>query len=154
MEKSNKVKNITGNGTWESKYGMLFKFEVEFDNGDIGEYNSKSKDQNKFIIGQIANYDITSRESNGNTYYTIKPVSPQQPAYNAPKDLETSKKIARMSVLKCVTDLVIADHIKFDKLFEYAQLFEAYVEQGINPFDMMQSDNHNKTMQQGDALPF
>jgi hypothetical protein len=140
MEKTSKVIKVTGNGTWDSKFGTMYKFEVEFANFDIGEYSSKSKDQTKFVVGQEATYDITSREINGNTYYTVKPVQSQQftpgPSYGA-KDPETSKKIARMSVLKCTTDLVIAGHIKFDSLFQYAQFMEAYIESGVDAFGSM-----------------
>ena len=71
MEKKSKVNGVSANGTWDSKYGTMYKFEVSFENGDVGEYNSKTQDQTKFVIGQEAEYSITSREYNGNTFYTI-----------------------------------------------------------------------------------
>ena len=48
MNKKSKVTNVQASGTWEGKFGLMYKFEVEFENGDAGEYSSKSKDQNKF----------------------------------------------------------------------------------------------------------
>ena len=51
IKKSTPVR-ITGNGTWESQYGLFYKFEIEMANGDIGEYSSKSQDQTKFVQGQ------------------------------------------------------------------------------------------------------
>ena len=36
MKKST-VTRVAGNGTWEGKYGLMYKFEVEMENGDIGE---------------------------------------------------------------------------------------------------------------------
>lgn len=139
MEKTSKVIKVTGNGTWNSQYGTMYKFEVEFANFDIGEYSSKSKDQTNFVVGQEATYDITSREYQGNTFYTIKPVKAPAPSFGGggKYDAETSKKIARMSVLKCATDLIIAGHIKFDSLFEYAKLMEAYVDTGVDAFGSM-----------------
>lgn len=149
MEKKSKVTRVTGNGTWESKHGLLYKFEVEFENGDAGEYNSKSKDQTKFVVGQEAYYEITSREYNGNTYHTIKPA--QAPVQTAPSaggryDAETSKKIARMSVLKCATDLVIHEKIRLETIFEWAKMMEAYVDTGLNQIPVQ--DAHP------DGLPF
>ena len=47
-----KVVNVQSNGTWEGQYGTMFKFEVEMENGNIGEYSSKSEHQTKFIINQ------------------------------------------------------------------------------------------------------
>jgi hypothetical protein len=156
MEKTSKVTKVTGNGTWDSQYGTMFKFEIEFANNDIGDYNSKSKDQTNFVEGQDATYDISSKEYQGRTFYTIKPVKAQAPfnGGGGKYDSETSKKIARMSVLKCTTDLVIAGHIKFDALFEYAKLLEAYVETGVNAFGSMYAEAEEQKMQgKRDDLP-
>jgi hypothetical protein len=156
MEKTSKVTRVTGNGTWDSQYGTMFKFEVEFANNDIGDYNSKSKDQTNFVEGQDATYDISSKEYQGRTFYTIKPVKAQA-SFNGgggKYDAETSKKIARMSVLKCATDLVIAGHIKFDALFEYAKFMEAYVETGVDSFNTMYAQaEEQKTQGKRDDLP-
>jgi len=159
MEKTSKVTRVTGNGTWDSQYGTMFKFEVEFANNDIGDYNSKSKEQTNFVIGQEVTYDISSKEYQGRTFYTIKPVKAQQFSSSASfgaKDPETSKKIARMSVLKCTTDLVISGHVKFDLLFEYAKMLEAYVESGVDSFGSIYSETQQekvKAIGTRDELP-
>jgi len=41
MPKTSKVKSIQGNGTWEGKYGLMYKYEIVMENGDVGEYSSK-----------------------------------------------------------------------------------------------------------------
>lgn len=118
------VTSVTGNGTWDSKYGTMYKFEVSFDNGDAGEYNSKSQDQTKFVIGQEAEYTITSRDYNGNTYYTIKPAQPAGGytggGYKAKADPEKDKRIAKLAVLKSATELVVADKIGRQDIFVIA----------------------------------
>ena len=52
MNKKSKVTEVQSNGTWEGNYGTMYKYEIVFDNGDCGEYSSKSEDQTKFVIGQ------------------------------------------------------------------------------------------------------
>tara|TARA_R110000744_G_scaffold177689_2_gene296629 strand:+ start:693 stop:1220 length:528 start_codon:yes stop_codon:yes gene_type:complete len=69
--KNSIVKGVQSNGTYESKnYGLFYKYEVTFENGDSGEYSSKSDNQNKFIQGQEAYY---LAEQNANGYWRIKP---------------------------------------------------------------------------------
>jgi len=143
MEKKSKVTNVTSNGTWQSQYGTMYKNEIEFANGDIGEYNSKSQTQTNFIVGQETDYDITSREHQGNTFYTIKPVKVLTQAFGGggKTDPETSKKIARMSVLKCATDLVIANEIRLDEIITWAKTFESYIEDGTNAMPTLPPSN-------------
>lgn len=117
------VTSATGNGTWDSKYGTMYKFEIAFDNGDAGEYNSKSQDQNKFVVGQEAEYTISSRDYNGATYYTIKPAQPVggfSGGFKAKADPEKDRRIAKLAVLKSATELVVADKIGRQDIFVIA----------------------------------
>ena len=135
MEKTSKVTQVAGSGTWEGKYGVMYKFEVAFENGDAGQYLSKSQDQTKFKVGQEANYTIEGKEFNGQTYYTVKPVMAQQPFQGGggkpyQKDPETEKRITRMSVLKVAGDLVINGEVKLHDLTKVASFLEQYVMTG------------------------
>jgi len=135
MEKTSKVTQVAGSGTWEGKYGVMYKFEVSFENGDAGQYLSKSQDQTKFKVGQEANYTIEGKEFNGQTYYTVKPVMAQQPFQGGggkgyQKDPETEKRITRMSVLKVAGDLVINGEVKLHDLTKVASFLEQYVMTG------------------------
>jgi hypothetical protein len=133
MEKTSKVTQVVGNGTFESQYGTLFKFEVSFENGDSGQYNSKVQNQNKFALGQEVTYTIDSRDHNGRTYYTIKPIQaiPQgNRGGGYVKDPETDKRITRMSVLKVAGDLVINGEVELHDLTKVAQILEQYVISG------------------------
>lgn len=72
--KKSKVTRVTGNGTWEGSYGLMHKFEIEMENGDIGENLSKSSEC-KFIEGQETDYEFIDGQ-----YPKIKPVSNFQPS--------------------------------------------------------------------------
>lgn len=69
MNKKSKVTNVQSNGTWEGNYGTMYKYEIVFENGDCGEYSSKSQEQNKFVIGEEIDYTFT-----GGKFPKIKPV--------------------------------------------------------------------------------
>ena len=112
MTKTSIVKDIKSAGQpYTGQYGTLYGFYVTFENGDNGKYNSKSEDQNKFVVGQEATYDYIPREYNGKTYYTVKPVNPQ---YATPSNgtsqgggTHTSKdeSIIRQTALKAAAEL-------------------------------------------------
>ena len=74
--KKSKVIRVTSNGTWEGKFGLMYKFEIEMENGDIGENLSKSSEC-KFKEGQETEYDFTSGE-----WPKIKPVNNFVPQSN------------------------------------------------------------------------
>ena len=128
--KKSVVTQVAGIGHWDGQYGRMYKFEVAFENGDAGQYLSKVQDQTKFIQGREAEYQ---KETNDKGYVTIKPFAPQ-PNYtangSAPKDPETGKQIARMSVLKAACDLVVAGEVKLHDITYIAQIFERYVQTG------------------------
>ena len=127
------VTAVQANGTWNSNYGLMYKFEITFDNGDHGEYNSVKAEQDKFVTGVEAEYLKTSREYNGTTYYTIKPFS----NFNAGnstgggfkgKDPKTSRHILRMNVLQRAVDLAIADKIPLKDIPAIAEKFATWVQ--------------------------
>jgi len=148
MEKTSKVTSVTANGTFNSQYGMLYKFEVHFENGDSGEYASKSQAQTKFVDGQEATYTITSKQWNDRTFYTIKPAMAQAPSVGGgyaskPKDPETEKRITRMSVLKASIDLVTNGNIELRHALSYAKIFEAYVIDGTDLLSTQKTKTEN-----------
>ena len=130
------VTNVTANGSFDGQYGTLYKFEITFANGDSGEYASKSNPQTKFSVGVETDYTITDRTFKDRIYYKIAPVMAQPQgnsfAQKAPKDPETGKHIMRMSVLKVAGDLVINGDIKLHEILSYAQIFENFVNNGVD----------------------
>lgn len=146
MEKTSKVLSAQSNGSFESNYGTLYGFEVAFENGDVGNYNSKSKDQNKFIAGQEATYTIETKPTkNGKTFNAIKPVfSPQNnsrpmsqnnstPAssYGA-KSPETEARIIRMNALTSSVNFLKERNCDLKEILQVAETFISFINAEIN----------------------
>lgn len=72
MEKKAKVTKVTKFDKVDN-YGNT-SYSVEFENGDKGFFTTKSPDQKQFIIGNVADYDITehTKKDNSGTYNKIK----------------------------------------------------------------------------------
>jgi hypothetical protein len=133
MIKTSKVKKVQANGTWEGKFGMMYKFEVEFEDGNAGEYSSKSQDQDKFIEGQEMEYEFID----GN-FPKIKPV------YHKPdfvsgssngvykKDDTVQKLIVKQSSLKAAVDFC-DDTSSLKDVIKVAQEFVDWVMEDKKP---------------------
>ena len=72
-----KIKNIQGDGSWESNYGTLYSFEYEFEDGTVLKANHKTQ-QSPFQIGQEAEYEITKQNEYGKSGKVKKPEQKQQ----------------------------------------------------------------------------
>lgn len=160
MEKTSKVLSAQSNGSFESAYGTLYGFEVAFENGDVGNYNSKSKDQNKFVAGQEATYTIENKPTkNGKTFTTIKPVFGTQQNYSRPmqnnstpaqsygaKSPETEARIVRMNALTSSVNFLKERNCDLKEILEVAETFISFINAEITSEKL-----NNKT--DGD-LPF
>tara|TARA_R110002020_G_scaffold2793_12_gene13120 strand:+ start:443 stop:889 length:447 start_codon:yes stop_codon:yes gene_type:complete len=50
--------------TWESRKGDTFyAHQIQMENGDCGEYSSKTQEQNKFVEGEQTEYEYHPHES-------------------------------------------------------------------------------------------
>ena len=76
MQKNSRVTRVTGNGTWDGKFGLMYKFEIEMENGDIGENLSKTEEC-RFKEGQTTDYEFIDGD-----WPKIKPVSTFKPRAN------------------------------------------------------------------------
>ncbi len=61
-----KVCNRNPKNDYKSPNGMLYAFDVEFENGDKGEYMSKNEDAPKFKEGEVASYKVDVMTSSKN----------------------------------------------------------------------------------------
>ena len=110
MEKTSKVVSVQANGSWTGNFGEMFKFELAFENGDTGEYSSKSPDQQKFIQGNEATYTI---DTSNPKYPKVKPVFVQNgggfKGGGFKENPERQRMIVKQSSLKVAADLCIAN---------------------------------------------
>jgi len=123
------IQDVTFSKEWESKYGKMYSFRVKYDD-KVALYNSKSKDQKKFVPGKEAEFTEEMRSYNDKTtgekkeYPVIKPLL-QGGQSNFGKAL--TKEKARYSAM-CVSyskDLVVAGRLPFEELQTYSWvLFE------------------------------
>ena len=107
-----RVKNVTGNGTWESNHGLLYSFIYEMEDGAIFKANHKT--QNPFELGQEAEYTITKQNAQYGDQGKIKKYNPEYAGksyYNSQKakkseikEDETQIIIVRQTVLKAFSD--------------------------------------------------
>lgn len=140
------VKSVKQVGDFESQYGHFYKWLLEFEDGFKGEYLSKTETQNKFIEGQTASIEVTTREYNGTTINKIKPASNFQgggKSYTAaPKDNKTQEYIIKQNALTNACNIVGEDDIP--KIIEIADAFKEYVLNDVKP----------KSTNNGTDLPF
>ncbi len=111
--KTSKIVKVTGSKQWKD----IFYTSVELENGDKGSIGSKS--EGKYKVGDEIKYEITTRESNGNTYYDIKIVKdkPEFQKGGFQKDNEFHLVSFSYAYAK---DLVVADKASIDKLQDLA----------------------------------
>ena len=122
------VTKVTPNGTWDGQYGLMYKFDIEFENGQGGEYLSKFENQTKFVVGKEVEYERTERGQ----FVKIKPVSNFQPGQSSgggfKKDDNVQKMIVRQSSLKAAVDLCIAEGVyTHEDIISRADAFVAWV---------------------------
>jgi len=61
--RTSKIKSKQGNGTWNSdKYGMFYKWEIEMENGDVGNSLTKDEMGKAYEIGAEIDYEFTESE--------------------------------------------------------------------------------------------
>ena len=142
--KTDKVKRVTSNGTWEGKFGLMYKFEVEFFNGDCGEYSSKMENQTKFVEGQEANYEFIDGKFPKVKPYYAPPQSNGQ-TFNYKKDDNVQDLIVRQSSLKAAVDLCRGNDCSPEEVCATAQIFVDWVNG---------KETNNEPKKQKDDLPF
>ena len=140
------VKSVNYDKLITSQWGEFHKWLLEFEDGFKGEYLSKTETQNKFIEGQTASIEVTTREYNGTTINKIKPASTFQgggKSYTpAPKDNKTQEYIIKQNALTNACNIV--GEADIPKIIEIADAFKEYVLNDVKP----------KSTNDGNDLPF
>jgi len=130
--KKSKVTNVQSNGTWSGQFGTMYKFEVEFENGDIGEYSSKSQEQTKFVVGQETDYEYIDGK-----FPKVKPVwvqnQPPQPTQSKPQRTDdVQAMIVKQSSLKAAVEYCDSNCTIEDVIYN-AEIFYNWVMSGEKP---------------------
>ena len=140
------VKSVKYDKPINSQWGEFHKWLLEFEDGFKGEYLSKTETQNKFIEGQTALIEVSTREYNGTTINKIKPASTFQgggKSYTAaPKDNKTQEYIIKQNALTNACNIV--GEADIPKIIEIADAFKEYVLNDVKP----------KSTNNGSDLPF
>ena len=133
MEKNDTVKNVQPNGTFEWNGKMFYKYEIEFENGDVGEYNSVSENQNHFMKGNTLDYIF---DQSNPRFPKIKPVynfkaSPSRDgnfsnAQKAQRGDDVQKMIVKQSCLKAAVESLNGNAKAID-ILETANIFVDWV---------------------------
>lgn len=59
------IQHATGDGTWESAYGLMYSYELHLSNGETVKVNAKKPDA--FHPGQSINYELTGKTDRNQT---------------------------------------------------------------------------------------
>ena len=134
-----KVLNVSPQGDFESQYGHFYKWEIEFEDGFKGEYLSKTETQNKFVVGQEIDVEMTSREYNGRKINKVKPVSTfQSGSRPAPKSGNRDELIVKQNALSNACNVIGEADVA--KIIEVAEVFSNWVLKGEKPTSTTKND--------------
>jgi len=130
------VKSVKYDKPINSQWGEFHKWLLEFEGGFRGEYLSKTDTQNKFIEGQKAEIEVTTREYNGQKINKIKPASTFQQGGSksftqVPKDNKTQEYIVKQNALTNACNIVGTDDVA--KILEIADAFKEWVLNDVKP---------------------
>jgi len=128
-----KPTNIQANGTWESKFGLMYQFDIEMEDGNIGQYSSpkytnKDSDDFPFKVGEERDYVFEAHEK----FPKIKlPKKDFQPSFqfNGKQDTSRELMITRQSSLARAVEVLThnTDKIKADDVIQLADKFTKWV---------------------------
>lgn len=141
--KTSKVKSVQANGTWDSKFGGTFyKFEVEMENGNVGEYSSKTKDQEKFVVGEEVQYEFEDGK-----FPKIKPYY-NKDNYSFTKgggeNPDRQRLIIRQSTLKTAVEYLKGAEASLEEVFIATEKM----------IEFIMKEDKSKSNENTDDLPF
>ena len=148
MIKKSKVTSAQPNGTWEGKFGLMYKSEISFENGYAGEYSSKTREQDKFVVGKETEYEFI-----GGNFPKVKPVYQKPQSFGGggyKKDDNVQKMIVKQSSLKAAVDFC-NEGCSVEDVIKVAQKFTDWVMQEAPKQSNKVSEITNGSV---DDLPF
>ena len=119
-----KVKKATFQKEYETKFGTLFLHKIIYEeNGNefSGYYSSKKKDQNKFVAGQEAEFDVEVQTGRNGVFNKIKPVMQNKGYSNYGRSVQREQSKYSGFAMSYAKDLVVAGVINMEQLYSEAQ---------------------------------
>jgi hypothetical protein len=101
--KTSKVTNVQSEGTWQSPNGLMYKWEVSFENGDHGQAMTKDQEHKTWMVGQEINYELTP---NSNPKFLGKLTKVKEPFVAQPNAFTSSN--TTMTTQLNVQNLIVA----------------------------------------------
>jgi len=93
MQKA-QIESIQGKGDWKGKYGTMYTFEIAFNDGTVGEANSKSETP-PYAVGDEVYYEVLSNNERWGKKLKVSKNPPQQGFTPRPADPKKDKQIIR-----------------------------------------------------------
>ncbi len=127
--KTSKIKSVTPNGTFDSKHGLLYKFEYEMEDGTSLTANHKDP-FNVFGIGQEVEYEIKGTNDYGSWGSVKKPESDYRAFTTTQADQDTRQRsIVRQSCLNRAVDYSSQgmNPMSKEEITDLAEYFENWV---------------------------
>ncbi len=136
------ITQITGNGTWESKYGTLYQFEVTFDDDVLLKVNAKTE-KPPYKVGDKVTYNVTKETQYGKQGKIQKE---GQGAFNksAPMSPDRDAKIVRQTCIKASAELYKGSKWNVQQVIGTAEMLVQYCLTGEMPL----------TTKEDEKLPF
>lgn len=117
------VKRITHNvRQWNSPSGTLYYHTIEFENGDKGDYGSKSEQCVKFEEGKESDYTIETKQIGNYTNIIIKPLQEDKPFNKKQIGSEESFSLSYAKDLACAY-IASGKEFKSNQIIEVAEVF-------------------------------
>ncbi len=136
------ITQITGNGTWESKYGVLYQFEVTFDDDVILRVNAKTETP-PYKVGDKVTYTVT-KESQYGKAGKIQKESSSGFSNSAPMSPDRDAKIIRQTCIKASAELYKGSKWNAQQVIGTAEMLVQYCLTGEMPIKK----------EEDEALPF
>lgn len=92
------IDSIQGKGDWQGKYGTMYTFEVSFNDGTVGEANSKTAEP-PYKVGDEVWYEVKGENQYGKKL-KISKSGPDAQFRGAPSNPNKDKEIRRGMCLK------------------------------------------------------
>lgn len=127
MKKVSKVTSIVGDGTWNTKDGMLmYKYQYEMEDG--GKLSASHQSENKFAIGDEVEYEIKGTNTYGSYGSVSKPFQGGGNSFTS--KVKGNNRSFALSYAKDIAIAFIEKGQAFDrdKIIETAETFNTWLD--------------------------